>query len=265
MEIESSLSLFEFLPVVGYIQSKFDVLKGAKWLENNFHIPVIASCIYIMFVFSGKKWMADRKPYNLKRVLFLWNVLLAVFSIIGSISLAPYLAVAVYRFRLPYTVCRSEGTLNPHIFIWGFVFVLSKIVEFGDTVFLILRKRPIMFLHWYHHITVLLFSWHLLGGLATGLGHWFCCVNYIVHSVMYTYYAIVSTGIRLPANIAQMITILQLVQMFIGISLNVIIYFYRNHFDICDYIPTVFWSGLLMYASYFVLFAQYFYNRYIRK
>jgi elongation of very long chain fatty acids protein 6 len=29
-----------------------------------------------------------------------------------------------------------------------------------DTLFIVLRKKPLIFLHWYHHITVLLFCWH---------------------------------------------------------------------------------------------------------
>lgn len=32
--------------------------------------------------------------------------------------------------------------------------------EFGDTWLLVLKKKPIIFLHWYHHMTVLLYSWH---------------------------------------------------------------------------------------------------------
>ena len=33
-------------------------------------------------------------------------------------------------------------------------FAISKLVEYGDTVFLVLRKRPVTFLHWFHHTTV---------------------------------------------------------------------------------------------------------------
>lgn len=32
---------------------------------------------------------------------------------------------------------------------WGWMFVMSKAPELGDTMFLILRKRPVIFLHWY--------------------------------------------------------------------------------------------------------------------
>ena len=38
-----------------------------------------------------------------------------------------------------------------------YMFMLSKFPELVDTVLLVLRGRPVPFLHWYHHITVLLY------------------------------------------------------------------------------------------------------------
>lgn len=42
---------------------------------------------------------------------------------------------------------------------WGTLFSLSKVIELGDTAFIILRKQPLIFLHYYHHATVLIYTW----------------------------------------------------------------------------------------------------------
>ena len=43
--------------------------------------------------------------------------------------------------------------------LWLFLFVMSKFPELIDTAFIVLKKGDLIFLHWYHHITVLLFCW----------------------------------------------------------------------------------------------------------
>ena len=72
-------------------------------------------------------------------------------------------------------------------------------------------------------------------------------MNNFVHSVMYSYYTLTSGGVHLPATVALVLTILQLLQMFIGIIINLTLYAYHNHFDNCDYDADVFLFGLLLY------------------
>ncbi len=43
-----------------------------------------------------------------------------------------------------------------------------------------LRKKPLIFLHWYHHVTVLLYCWHSYYEQTT-YGLYFIAMNYTVH------------------------------------------------------------------------------------
>ncbi|XP_041378931.1 elongation of very long chain fatty acids protein 3-like, partial [Gigantopelta aegis] len=91
----------------------------------------------LVLIYLGQKWMANREPYNLKRpLLFYGNVGLAVFSTIGTISCAASLV-----------------RLSSNMMV--LTFYVLKIIELGDTAFIVLRKSPLQFLHWYHHMTAL--------------------------------------------------------------------------------------------------------------
>merc|ERR1719197_2386399 len=77
---------------------------------------------------------------------------------------------------------------------WVMTFIYSKIPELIDTVFIILRKKPLIFLHWYHHVTVLLYCWDAYSTMAAS-GLYFVAMNYSVHAFMYGYYCLTSLRI----------------------------------------------------------------------
>ena len=97
-------------------------------------------------------------------------------------------------------------------------------------------------------------------------------MNYFVHAVMYTYYAVRASGhYRPPVWVNMFITLLQLMQMILGVYINIYVcYTMTTDADwYCDgKIETtymyVYWS-FLMYFSYFVLFAFFFYDAYFKK
>ena len=38
--------------------------------------------------------------------------------------------------------------------------MLSKVPETIDTLFIVLRRQPLIFLHWYHHASVLVYCFY---------------------------------------------------------------------------------------------------------
>ena len=54
--------------------------------------------------------------------------------------------------------------------------------ELLDTFFIVIHKKKLIFLHWYHHVSVLLYCWHSYVYKAP-LGILFCVMNYGVHSM----------------------------------------------------------------------------------
>jgi len=115
----------------------------------------------------------------------------------------------------------------------------------------------------YHHITVLLYSWYSYSEY-TAAARWFITMNYLVHSVMYTYYAFKAAKFRVPRGIAMIITTLQLIQMVVGTLVNFWTYQMKQDGLECQVSDTNIKLSLLMYVSYFVLFARFFHNAYLK-
>lgn len=174
-----------------------------------------------------------------------------------------------------FLIFLSDSELSPCSYItedrvagfWTWLFVLSKLPELGDTLFVVLRKQPLIFLHWYHHITVLIYSWFSYSEY-TSSARWFIVMNYCVHSVMYSYYALRAMGYKPPRFIPMVITSLQLTQMIVGCAINFWAYDYvqsvQNSNSSTCHISTInIKLSLAMYFSYFVLFARFFYVTYL--
>merc|ERR1712066_224707 len=87
-----------------------------------------------------------------------------------------------------------------------------------------------------------------------------------VHSIMYGYFAIMGTQCRKAVTrYAIYITLLQLVQMLVGMFVTVKAVLYQAAGEECHVNKTNSIPGLTMYASYFVLFFKLFVDNYYLK
>lgn len=160
----------------------FDPMPSTLWMQDNWAHSFTLSFLYAVSIYAGKKWMSKRNEFDLRRPLTVWNAGLAIFSILGMIRFLPEFIASLYYHGFEYSACVSSYAQGVTGF-WTQMFAISKVVEFFDTAFIVLRKRPLIFLHWYHHITVLLYTWHAYKD-HTAAGRWFITMNYTVHAFM---------------------------------------------------------------------------------
>ena len=145
--------------------------------------------------------------------------------------------------------------------LWVMLFIFSKVPELIDTVFVILRKRKVIFLHWYHHVTVLLFCWNSYATQA-GAGLYFVAMNYSVHAIMYGYYCAQALKVVPKSFPAIIITIGQIAQMLIGTIVCISAWYFKLSGNPCSNDFTNLTSGAIMYGSYFYLFFDFMLSKY---
>ncbi|XP_027707664.1 elongation of very long chain fatty acids protein 3 [Vombatus ursinus] len=218
--------------------------------------------IYLMFTFMGQRYMKDRKGFNLRLPLTIWSFTLAIFSILGAVRTWKYLGAILMWGGLKSSLCHHGFITNPTACFWASLFVLSKIVEFGDTAFIILRKQQLLFLHWFHHSTVLLYTCFAYKNGGAG-AYCFMTMNYGIHAVMYSYYTVKALGLKPPQILPMIITTLQISQMFVGASVSILSFLWRKDCACHNSKQFLFWT-FAMYLAYFALFLNFFYWAYFR-
>eukprot|EP00388_Colpodella_angusta_P029120 GDKK01015523.1.p2 GENE.GDKK01015523.1~~GDKK01015523.1.p2 ORF type:complete len:277 (-),score=53.86 GDKK01015523.1:401-1204(-) len=247
------------------IETNFLPTATVDFAANNWPLVIGIVLAYVAFITVGSMVMAKQaKPFDLRLPLAGWNALLCVFSFIGMLKTMPYLVGSLMTQPFEETVCTnpadSWGT-GPSGF-WVMLFIYSKVPELIDTVFIVLRKRPLIFLHWYHHVTVLLFCWSAYSTMA-GSGLYFVAMNYSVHALMYGYYCLQALRVCPKSFPAVLITISQIAQMFVGTGVCVSCWYYKITGKSCHNDTSNLIAGALMYGSYLYLFCDFAVRRYV--
>ncbi|ESO04683.1 hypothetical protein HELRODRAFT_78878 [Helobdella robusta] len=250
------MDLFKF-------EKDFDPSAFHSWTLQYWDLTFVYSIIYLVAIFSVQHYMRNRSRFELRSSLIFWSGFLALFSIAGAVRTLPEL-IHVLRYEGWYqSMCNpSYFTLRPTSF-WAFMFVISKVYELGDTIFVVLTKKPLIFLHWYHHVTVMIYVWYSYTD-HTAPGRWFMVMNYIVHSFMYTYYTLKAMKISTPRCISVGITFLQIIQMVMGVIVNYSVYLAKLKGLSCNQTNFNLACCSAMYASYLILFSSFFYHSYLK-
>ncbi|KAK5979669.1 Elongation of very long chain fatty acids protein [Trichostrongylus colubriformis] len=91
-------------------------------------------------------------------------------------------------------------------------------------------------------------------------------MNYLAHSVMYTYYTFTAYGLRLPKWVSMSVTTIQTAQMLAGVAVSYIVYRIKTETDLpCQQSMVNLYLAFIIYVTFAVLFLQFFYKAYIAK
>lgn len=250
-------------PPIPYQFETFISTEAVKeFIRCYWHYSIYISVFYLIAAYLLREYMKPRAAFHLTKSAVIWNGMLALFSIYITIRFLPlcYFILTCYPF---YSVlCNKTMYELPQFTFIQIPILCSKVWELGDTFLIILKKRKLMFLHLFHHTTVLLISWYALYRDAI-LGAPLMYLDLVVHSFFYSYFAVKSMNIKISVKISMLITVMQMLLMLSMFLFSCWISWQILNGHECDISTDCLLCFLILFLVYMVLFFHLFYKSYI--
>lgn len=234
-------------------------LATKDWFLSDFTSCFTIAMGYLAFVFIGSFVMwAFKIPSQSASVYplsFVYNFV--------QVALCAYMTieagVLAYRHHYTITPCNAFNYENPPIGSLLWLFYISKVLDFADTFFIIVKKnwKQLSFLHVYHHVTIFSVYWLNLNIGYDGDIYLTILLNGGVHTVMYLYY-FVSMHTR-QIWLKSSVTLMQLGQF--CCMMGQAVYLLANN---CQTFPKRVTQIYLVYIfTLFLLFVNFFLQSYV--
>jgi len=223
---------------------------------------------YLIAVLVLKQIMKTREPINLKILMVVHNGMLSLFSLVLLLLIIENL-IPLWSGGLWYSLCTPEVYSTFHnLQLLYYINYVFKYYELLDTAFLLLGKRKLEFIQWYHHSATLWLTYTQIAGRSTM--QWIPIVlNLAVHVLMYYYFFM--TALKKTVWWKKYLTAFQIVQFLIDLifcyycaTLLIIEAYYSDLYPgvTCNasFGAAVVGTGIL--TSYFFLFIHFFIKTY---
>ena len=135
--------------VIGYSVNDFQFVVGETPMST-LRGSILAIALYYTIIFGGQQLMRSRPAFKVDNVFIFHNLCMTLIS--GALlalfveQLAPILRARGFL----EAICGKSGWTQ-HLVLLYYLNYLTKYLELLDTVFLVLKKKPLTFLHTYHH------------------------------------------------------------------------------------------------------------------
>ena len=256
-----------YIPLISEFEDRLidkmpDILTN---MQQTWHYSIHMVIIYLILIPTLKMFIEIRgKPFELRYPLILWNIGLATFSILGVIRCLPQFIHIFTTKGFSASYCEADYFWDLRVHVWYWLFYMSKVVELFDTMFILLRGGKLNFLHWIHHALTLFICWFESGYMRSNF-QWTVNMNLFVHSFMYSHYALTALRYTIHKSLRIGITTLQIIQMAIGICINIEALDRKLHSEPCDASINIILLGLILYIIYLILFINFFIKTYLKR
>lgn len=236
---------------VGYLMSIYFYIAG-------FHTKytlITTNVSGFQTVFKKEKILNQSFVKNLERV---WNFAFSIFSCTLFCGISSQLLNEQVRTQfLEFDLTRPMA-----VHLWIYLYVLTKPLEYIDTLFLMVQCKKVTTLHWSHHLITTLITWYLATNQSAYEinGFLFAFTNLFVHAVMYMYYFLTSFS-RWKASVqkyAYLVTLLQISQFVICLLFIIKKCVTQHDFSLLTVLMPLF-----MYSYYLYMFSMFFFRKYV--
>ncbi|XP_012243198.1 elongation of very long chain fatty acids protein AAEL008004-like isoform X4 [Bombus vosnesenskii] len=254
--------------VMQYVDRLHEILdknadqRTTDWFMMSSPFPTLFICLSYVYGVKvlGPKLMENRKPFQLKNALIIYNLFQMVFSAWLFYESLMGGWWDQYSFRCqPVDYSNNPTAVRMVHACWWYYF--SKFTEFMDTIFFVLRKKNdhVSTLHVIHHGCMPMSVWFGVKFTPGGHSTFFGLLNTFVHIVMYTYYLLAAMGPRLQPYLwwKKYLTVFQMIQF-----IAVMIHAFQLLFIDCNYPKAFVWWIGLHATMFFFLFNEFYQQSY---
>ncbi|KAJ7500875.1 GNS1/SUR4 family-domain-containing protein [Mycena galericulata] len=211
---------------------------GSAWMV----LCVLGS--YLTFVSTAQSMMKNRMPFRPRRLMHAYNICLSAVSLILLWFMLEEIISLIRRAGVMGAMCAPESYTKKLDLYYRLNYGL-KYVELLDTLFLVLMKKRLRFLHVYHHTSTI----------------FLCYIQLQETTTMAAY-------LPLMLQWKKHLTGLQIIQ-FVVVGPTMVLALAVAHIsptsEACPVSPVAVLVGTIVLTSHFLLFVEFYFTAYIKR